>query len=107
MVSVVMFLIAQVCVTQINKHVGSCYSEVHVPGYLHFDTEVIDFTSIWCLVEALLELVPKRKHTFEYKYMSEQNDLLHDSSLSHMSPGLVLVPGVTKPFLLPNLTVIL
>ena len=102
-----MFLIAWVCVTQINKHVGSDYSEVHVPGYLQFDTEVIDFTSIWCLVEALLELVPKRKHTFEYKYMSEQNDLLHDSSLSHMSPGLVLVPGVTKPFLLPNLTVIL
>ena len=106
MVSVVMFLIARVCVTQINRHVGSGYSEVHVAGNLLFDTEVFDFTSIWCLVEALLELVPKRKHTFEYKYMSEQNDLLHDSSLSHMSPGLVLVPGVTKPFLLPYLTVI-
>ena len=80
MVSLGMFLIAGVCVTQINKHVGSGYSEVHVPGNLLLYTEVFDFVTVWCLGEALLELVPKRKHT-EYKYMSEKNGFLHESSL--------------------------
>jgi len=82
MVSLVVFLIARVCVTQINRHVGSGYSEVHVAGNLLFDAEVFDFTLLWCLGEALLELVPKRKHTLEYKYMSEQNGVLQESSFS-------------------------
>jgi hypothetical protein len=55
-----MFLVVQKFVTQINKNVGSGYSAVHVPGNLHFDTELSDFMSLWCLVEVVLELVPKR-----------------------------------------------
>jgi len=65
-----MFLVAQVFVTHINKHVGSGYSAVHVPGNLLFDTEVSDFTFLWCLGEVVLLLVPKIKHTLEYKYMT-------------------------------------
>jgi hypothetical protein len=65
-----MCLVARVFVTQIDKHIGSGYSAVHVPGNLLFGIEVSDFPSLWCLCEVVLELVPKRKHTLKYKYMS-------------------------------------
>lgn len=77
-----MFLVARVFVTQTRKHVGSGYAAVHVPGNLLIDTEMSDFTYLWCLGEVVLELVPERKHTLEYKYMSEQNGSIHESSLS-------------------------